>query len=267
MAHFKKRFTTTNATKEWRRIKVVFGIPSVILVLGVLFSQSLIGVLTARLTFLGDVIWLSLVGAVALYAFLRYRRSYLASAKRMATRVIDGSTGRLDSKRALICVIGLESGRATSPLALLLSQLPHLDYLVLLGTPESKALGVSSVITHELLASAGFVLPPSHVLISEQGDSYSMEDFDLAARQAVSWLTNKGVALNEIVCDITAGKRAMGFGVLLAADRTGVEVQYRDSNWDHHAKSHVPGRLIWKTVSERDAHLTEAETTPAPATL
>jgi hypothetical protein len=253
MGKFRNGFTAANASKEWRRMKVVFGIPSVVLLLGVLFSQSLIGVLTSHLSLPGDIVWLAIVGGAALYVFVNYRRSFTDSAKQMHTRVFDRSTARLDSKRALICVMGLESGRATSPLALLLSQLSHLDYLVLLGTPETKALGVSSQITHELLGASGFALGPDQVLIYEQGDSYSMEDFELATRQAASWLIHQGVSAEEIVCDITAGKRAMGFGVLLAADHIGVEVQYRDSNWDHQSKRHVPGPLVWKTIHETDS--------------
>jgi hypothetical protein len=242
----------TGVSKEWRRLRVAFGIPSVVLVLGVLFSQSLIGVLTTRLSLLGDAVWLGTIGCAAIYVFLNYRRNFSASGQKMRARVIDGSTTRLGTKRALICVIGLESGRATSPLALLLSQLSRLDYLVLLGTPETKALGVSSQITHELLGASGFYLGSDQVLINEQGDSYSMDDFDLSCRQAVSWLTHREVDADEIVCDITAGKRAMGFGVLLAADHVGVEVQYRDSNWDHTGRNRVPGRLVWKNIHETD---------------
>lgn len=238
----------TGASKEWRRFRVAFGIPSVVLVCGVLFTESFIGVLVNRLSLIGDVIWLGIIGCAALYALLRYRHSFNSSGQKVRARVIDGSVTRLSTKRALICVIGLESGRSTSPLALLLSQLSRLDYLVLLGTPETKALGVSSQITHELLGASGFSLGPDQVLINEQGDSYSMDDFDLSCRQAASWLIHRGVDTDEIVCDITAGKRAMGFGVLLAADHLGIEAQYRDSNLDHTGRNRVPGRLVWKNI-------------------
>jgi hypothetical protein len=252
-----RALSAKNTNKEWRRFKVAFGIPGVAIGLGMLFSQSFIGVLISRLSLTGDIIWLSIVASITLYVLVSYRRSFTAAGRQIKLRVIDGSTDRLGSKRALIAVMGLESGRASSPLALLLSQLSQLDYLVLLGTPETKALGVASQITHDLLGASGFTLASDQIEIFEQGDSYSMEDFDLATRQAVNWLIHKGVTTSEIVCDITAGKRAMGFGVMLAADHIGVEVQYRDSNWDREAKSRVPGRLVWKTLPVTDSQHVE----------
>lgn len=235
---------------EWRRFRIVFGIPSVILVIGVLFTQSLINVLTNHLSLSSDVLWLACLGAGLFAALVRYRWSYQRATKESQSSTSDHTGPRLSTKRCLVCVIGLDSASASSPLAVLLSQFKNLEYLVLLGTSETRALGVANQITHQMLGAAGLILGPDQILVSEQGDAGTMDDFDLATRQAISWLLHRGATVDEIICDVTAGKRAMGFGVLLAADRAGIETQYLDSGWDHLAMRQVPGRLSFKVARE-----------------
>ena len=234
---------------EWRRVRVVFGIPSVLLVVGVLFSQSIINVVTTHLSLREEIAGLTVLGVVCVTLFLRYRWAYLAAIHK--TEDDPGKTqSRLAKKRALICVMGLGSGEATSPLATLLAQFNSLEYLVLLGTAETRSLGVASQITHQLLGTAGLSLDSEHVLILENNDAGAMDDFDEATRSALRWLFSNGVTSSEVLCDVTAGKRAMGFGALLASNRAGIETQYLDVGWDHVSQRQIPERTTWHVARE-----------------
>jgi hypothetical protein len=237
---------------EWRRFAVVFGIPSVMLALGIIFTESAVNILTGHLSIRGDLIWLAALAAAILWLFSRYRNSYTAATRANTDPSDQATSTRLANKRALIVVMGLDSADPGSPLAALLSRFPTLDYLILLGTPETKALGVSSRVTHQLLAASGHNLPADHLWVLEQAESHSLTDFELATRQAITWLLRHGVEVDQIVCDVTGGKRAMGFGVLTAADRAGVETHYLSARWDHLAKRPIPGSATWQVA--RDMH-------------
>jgi hypothetical protein len=235
---------------EWRRLRAAFGIPSAIIVVGAVFAQTLVTVITNHLDVRGDLIWLATLAAAGLWLFSRFEKGYAARLRNHPDGQASSADLRLASRQALVALIGLDSAAAEASLTTLLGNLPNLHYLVLLGTPETRAAGVAERIVTRSLAMAGLELDEDHILIMEHARANEMSDFELATRQAVSWLLHAGVEAEAIVIDVTSGRRAMGFGALVAAERAGIDVQYLASDWDTLATHRTPGQLTWQLARE-----------------
>lgn len=236
------------------RLKLIFGIPPFLAIAGYVLVESLIEIICGALpTWQAQLLWLGTLAAAALFAFHRWNTK--------VTRTLDAShlgrsgTDRLHTRRGLIVLLGLDSQREDGAVAKLLASTPNVEYLALLGTPETQSRHVAADIVEKLAPAMGHRIAASHVRIFEQGNnSQSVADFEQDTTDAIAWMLRQGLEAFEIVVDTSAGRRAMGYGALIAAENADVEVQYLALAWNHMANQPVPGAEMFKVGRERHAH-------------
>jgi hypothetical protein len=240
----------TPARATLSRLKVVFGIPSTLVITGFLLTQSVVSmVLDSIHGWQGHIIWLGSIAVVALLSFQRWDRN--ATATLTAAHLGQSGTDTLAARRGLVIIMGLDSQRSDSAVAKLLAAAPGVEYLTLIGTPETQLRKVAAGITGTLAPSLGRAVPATHVRIFEQGNNaQSISDFEQATTEALNWLERQGLEPHEIVVDVSEGRRPMGFGALVAANTAGVEAQYLSWAWNHLENRPIPGQEIFKVVRE-----------------
>lgn len=231
------------------RARVVFGVPSALVLAGVLLSQSIVEIVLDHLTtWQSTLAWVGVWTVIALVAFDRWNRDLSGT---IASTLGQSGQERLAARRGLVVVCGLDSDRPGSPTAKLLAACPNVEYLALIGTPETQMLGVAHRVVGELAPSMGVVMPATHVRVLEQGNNaQSVADFEQATTDAIGWMLRHGLDPDDIVVDTSCGRRAMGYGALIAAENHAVEVQYLACAWDPTTNTPVTGKEMFKVVRQ-----------------
>ena len=213
------------------------------LIFGTVAGQAVtdaLGSMTAKFAALG----LSGLGAVVCYA--RWDRSYQAAS--VADAYGKSGTARLPQRRGLVLLLGLDSGDPQAAATQLLASLPNLEYLAMVGTPETTARSVSATLVEKVLPRVGPALPAAHVRLWDFGNAASVSDAEEATSEALRWLMAKGLAPEEIVVDISSGRRPMTYGAKDAADDVEVETQYLAEEWDTKTNAPIAGTKHFKVV-------------------
>ena len=232
------------------RARVVFGVPSTLVVAGFVLSQSLVSIILGLLpTWQAHLAWLAVCAVIALLAFRRWDRQVTDTL--MTAHLGQAGTDRLTHRRGVVLILGLESAATTSSVAKLLAAATSLEYLALIGTPETQTRKVAPEVLGTLAPSLGRHIPAAQVRIFEQGNNAeSVSDFVQATTDALAWMVRQGLEPHEIVVDTSDGRRAMGYGALVAAEHAGVEAQYLSLAWDPMHNRPVPGVEQFKVVRE-----------------
>lgn len=229
----------------------MFGVGSSLVVAGFLLSQSLVQVvldgLNARFGLGGELVWLGALARVALWVFVRWNASLAVN----SSPSTGAPTANLASRRGLVVLTGLNSDRPDSATARLLASVPSLEYLVLVGTPQTRERKVAQKVVASLLPLAGHRLDRRHVRILTDASADSVSGFEAATFEAVSWLGRAGLAPSDIIVDVSEGRRAMGFGALVAAQSLGVDTQFLANVYDDSGLHKLPW-TDFKTVSRHD---------------
>lgn len=251
------------------QVRNVLGVRNSLLVLGFLAANSHVEILAG---FVGEQDWwvrlLFLVALdltvvlVALHLIDQTRAACALGSVHPDTMGVRGDT-QLAKRRAAVVVLGLDSDRTDSGLSRLLAQAESLEYLVLLGTPETATAKVVER-ARLLLALHGRNLPATHVAVWERNHALSVSDFAEAAAQAFGWLERRNVAERDIVADVTSGRRPAGMGVMQAADAARIETQYLANRWDHDSHRPIPGQLSFRLVTAYWGTDLVADHTPVP---
>ena len=229
-----------------RRYRYVLGVPSLLLVLAALIVNTFAQVaLDAIGPLYGQILWLASLCALAVFLAWRWDHK-----RTQALAVGQPATDKLAHRRAAVVLVGLDSCDPDGSLAKLLGQLENLEFLALVGTPQTAELGVPERILHQLLPATGVHLPPSAVRIWQHCNAQSLADNDQSVAEAISWILRQGVPRDAIVVDISRGRRAMGYGALMAAEAERVEVQYLATAWDHIANAPIPNQEAFKLLKE-----------------
>ena len=236
------------------RDRNVLGVRNAIIVVGFLAANTNVDVIDSFITdrsWAFRVAWLVLVNTLLIVYVLRLiGRARSADPGDNVHPDVMGVRGdrQLAGRRAAVVVVGLDSDKPDSALSRLLARAERLEYLALLGTHETRAAKLTEQVPR-LLAMHGRELPAANIRIWDENHSLSVADFAESATEALGWLARHDVAPEEIVADISAGRRPAGFGVVQASDTVRVESQYLACRWDHEANRPVPDELSFRLVT------------------
>lgn len=230
-----------------KRLSHALGLPGflavVALLFGELFAQELQLVLDTHTKTIA-----ALVALAALMVLLAYRWS--ARLPGASTSVAYGNSGteKLSTRRAAIVLLGLDSAHPDSAAAALFAATPTLEYLALVGTRETAQMGVSTRLLTQVGPAAGLNVPEARTRVWEFGNAESVADTEQATAEAIRWLIGRGLDPAEIVLDVSAGRRAMGYGAKDAADDAAVEAQYLAARWEPVTNRPVLGSSMFKII-------------------
>jgi hypothetical protein len=247
---------STSALKTaFSRMRFVAGFPSG-LVISFFFSFYL---LVNAITYFGALLgWLGvlvpLIASAAVTVVLVYRWQKHLEASTLAARGAL-SANRLESRRGLVVLVGLDSASPGTTFMRLLAEAESVEYLALVTTAQDDMLGVTSKLLETLVPVSGREFAHGRVRVWSGNNAESLRDIEDAVSQAVRWMGRHGLHPSEVVVDVTKGRRSMEFGALIAADRQHVEVQYLAADWHHLDNKPMPGtegfmlvRSIWNAV-------------------
>jgi hypothetical protein len=236
------------------RVRNVLGVRNAIIVVGFLAANTNVDIIDSFVTersWAFRLAWLVLVDTlVVVYVLRLIGRARSADPGDNVHPDAMGVRGdrQLAGRRAAVVVVGLDSDQPDSALSRLLARADRLEFLALLGTPETRAGKITEQIPR-LLAMHGREIVAANIRIWDENHALSVADFAESATEALGWLARHGVGPEEIVADITAGRRPSGFGVVQAADSVRVESQYLASRWDHEANRPRPDQLSFRLVT------------------
>lgn len=171
----------------------------------------------------GQVLWTGVLVLVLMVCIVAWGRSFDKKSK-VFQASHDVSVGH---RRGAIVLVGLRSHEPGSALRKLLTHAGSLEYLALIGTPQTAEAQILKAVVEDIES-----IPISHIRIWEHGHAEDMEDFEACTTEAINWLRSKGLEKHEIVVDVTAGRRAMGFGAIIAATQSGIEAHELRFGWD-----------------------------------
>jgi hypothetical protein len=229
-----------------RRAQVVFGVKSVLIIASFLLSQSLVSVVLdvvqAKAGLRGEAAWLTLTVVLLGVAFARWNHRMRTSAP------MDGTASdSLSQRRGLVVLVGLDSDRPDGPTARLLAEASAAEYIVLLGTAQTRERRVAERVLGILAPASGRTFEPGAVRVVTDASAVCVSEFEEATLDAIAWLRRKGLSTADIVVDVSEGRRAMGFGAVRAAESEHVDTQYLASSYDPTGSVRLP-RGQWKTV-------------------
>lgn len=232
----------------FNRLRYIIGIPSALVLLGFLFTELMVQSLMTM--FNNNKIALMVatlfVGAGLVALAWRWSQTFSAS----GAVGLQGTNGnaKLEKRRGAVIVCGLDSNQPKSSVAKLLQKLPNLEYVAFIGTRETDRENVIYSITHQMLPLAQPNLPASRVRSYQDGNSESISDAHGATETAIRWMLSHNLTPDEIIVDVTAGRRAMGFGANDAARDLLVEVQYLAQEWNHADNKPIDGTEMFKIL-------------------
>lgn len=229
------------------RFKAVVGMPSTLAVTCILFGQYVVSLIDDAVEGpKGRAAVLAVLALVVVALFRRWDRQLHAG---HAAVMGLPATAKVNRRRGLVILVGFESDLPTSAAAKLLKASSSVEYVALLGTPQTAEKGVTARIRRRLMPAAlGRPLPEANVRSWESGNAQSLADFEQATREAIRWMLEQGLTAEEIVVDVTCGRRPMTWGALTAADGAAVEAQYLAERWDHRSNSPIRGTETFKTI-------------------
>ena len=254
---------------QLNRFRQIVGMPNALAIATLLFGQSLLQLLeSATDTVLHQLAVLVALGAGVLFLYRRFMRAATDGAAVMGQL----STAKLARRRGIVMLVGLDSDQPGSDVAQLLRTAGDAEYLAMLGTPETLKRGVVARIRNQLLPALGRSIPSNRIRVWEQNmNAESIADFEQSTRDAVAWMLRQGLSPEEIVVDVSAGRRPMAFGALTAAGALEVEVQYLAAPWDAGTNTPIRSQRAFKVVREfypdevdGSQVLPETPTIPAP---
>jgi hypothetical protein len=223
--------TTHQVAASVRRFTHVAGVPSALAVSALLFAELAGQAITDALDSpTGLACGLALTGATTVMLYRRWEHAFTSA----SSRDDFGRSGndKLARRRGLVLLLGLDSADPASAAAVLLARMPNLEFLALVGTPQTTEQKVPVRVLDRILPAAGHRLPSSHVRVWDFANAASISDAEQSTAEALRWLTGRGLAPAEIVVDISAGRRPMTYGAKDAADAAEVEAQYLAEEWD-----------------------------------
>jgi hypothetical protein len=172
-----------------------------------------------------EVLVLVTCAAATLFAFSRWE-------KELSTPGIGIRGGaKLAKRRGVILLMGLDSASEQSGVTRMLSDADSLEFIALIGTPQTSEKGVVNTIRQRFMPSLGHDLSGDKVLVLEGNNAEWIDDNERSVAAAIDWMRDRGLSPSEIVVDVTRGRRPMHFGALLAAEEAKVEVQYLTQAW------------------------------------
>lgn len=231
-----------------RRIRLVAGVPPLLALIMFLIGEAIAQIVFEVITPMNArYAWLAGLVIAAAYLSIRYDNQRLAKVSSFG----QPGDAKLGERRGAVVLIGLDSDDPTGSLSKLLARTPRLDHLALVGTPQTAEKGVTDRLRSHLLAAWGVDLDPTRIRVYEHNHVESLADNEHSVSDAIQWMNAHGLAPHEIIVDITKGRRPMGFGALLAADRHEVEAQYLTWAWDTVADRPLLGTEAFKLVNER----------------
>jgi hypothetical protein len=247
--------TAAGAVRELAvRVRHVLGVRDAIIVLGFLAANTNVDIIDSFVTersWAVRIAWLVLVDTLLILFVLRLiGRARSADPGDNVHPDVMGVRGdrQLAGRRAAVVVIGLDSDKPESALSRLLARADRLEFLAVLGTPETRSAKIAAQIPR-LLAMHGREIPATHIRMWDENHALSVADFAESATEALGWLARHDVGPEEIVADISAGRRPAGFGVVQAADTVRVESQYLACRWDHETNRPLPDQLSFRLVT------------------
>ena len=234
----------------WSRFRLVAGIPSLLVVSALCSFYLLINAITWQAAVSAGAIgvWGATIVAVAVTIglFLRWHRRIAAALAPVLER--PGST-KLNTRRGVIVLIGLDSAEPGTTFLRLLADTPQLEYLALITTPQAMARGVIDALLN-MLKRSGRTLPRERVRIWDRNSAEEMADTEQSVTEAIAWMQRHQLHASEIVIDVTKGRRPMHFGALIAGSRAQVELQYLAAEWHHLDDRPTTGSAEFTVVHE-----------------
>lgn len=170
-----------------------------------------------------------------LFEFYRFNRNYSAKQKQIK---VGSQSKHLASKRAAVVTLGLHSADAESELTKFLSLVPNLEYIAFLGTAETAENKVLSDVVSKII-NVFTSIKKENIRAWENANSLNMKDFYTNGKDAIDWLISQGVASEEILVEVSAGRRPMVFGAQAAGQKRGIEVVYLGYTWDHLSRTAI----------------------------
>lgn len=229
------------------RFKTLVRVPGKLVVFATMFFavvmetvMDLLPTLTMR------AMMLLALGILVIYYFSKWEIPF----RRDAATFGHVDDGKLASRKGVVILVGLDSANADNPVIKLLKRVPHLERIALVGTPEVQERGIFDTIVQEFLPATGHNLEASRIKIWHGGNADSVAASHEATEQALTWLLSEGYGPQELVVDITLGRRSMMLGADRAAVTLSVETQYLGQRWDHTANRPIPNSEAFKVVSE-----------------
>lgn len=248
------RSARTGVAGQWgklntkaRRLRHALSIPGALVLVAVAFVEVL-GVETQILLNSHPKVLLALAALAALMLYLANTwAAQLPTSGTTGEFGQDGDTG-LPARRGLVLLVGLDSADPASAAAEVLTAATGLEYVAFIGDSATAELGITETLAGKIAPAAGLHLPASHQRRWEFGHAESVADAEEAVSEALRWMTGRGVAVEDVVVDISAGRRPMGYGANQAADRLRVETHYLTERWDRATNQPVPGTRQFKVV-------------------
>lgn len=241
--------------RDTSRLRYIIGIPGALAVTTVIFSQmvaleveTILDTHTEKLAVL--------IGCATLMLLLAFQWARaLPSEQHTSGTGVYGTSGegKLAARRGAVIVLGLDSAHPKSAAAHLLAQLPNLDYLALVGTPQTAEKKIAQNLLSMIAPACGRHLDPSHTRVWEFGAAESISDTEEAVTEALRWMTGRGLRGAQLIVDVSSGRRAMTYGAKDAADEFEVETQYLASAWDPATNRPIPGTAMFKIIKAYDA--------------
>ena len=152
-------------------------------------------------------------------------RSHFAKAREVGAVC---SSLELSGKRGAVLTVGLDStDSANGYWGLLdLGRFADLQYLVLIGSPQTAAAKVCDYLVNHVFPAAGVSLSPEQVLVLEDGPAGRLAHAKVNAEVGLRWLFGHGLAPSEVVAVVSHNKFGTRFQVASTASVFGVESMY-----------------------------------------
>lgn len=232
------------------RFRHVVGIPSALALSAFVLANTATGVLLEVIpTLTGKLVLVAVLFLTTVLLFSKWDKAWRQGST-AASQIGVPANSQLASRKGLVIVLGLDSAEPDSPVAKMLQRASSVQWIAFLGTPETAEKKVVENIRTKLMPPAGCDLPATHVRTWEFGNAESLADFEQAASEALEWMLRQNLEAEDIVLDITSGRRPMGYGAMTAANRYLVETQYHANAWDHLQNRPVPGKETFKVVQD-----------------
>lgn len=234
----------------WHRMRRILGLHDTLLVVAFLAANTAVEVaVSAAGSLPRQLMWLGALVALTVYLALRSARRVASPEVLTPSEFGVCGDARLGRRRGVVVLVGLESDRAGSSLERLLVGAKNLEFIAFVGTHETRQSGVIDRVRSRVFAAAGVDIPAENIRVWEHNHAMSVGDFAESTSEALAWLTRCGVTGDEVVVDISEGRRMAGFGALQAADSYRAETQYLAYAWDHHSHRPLTEQRSFRVVS------------------
>lgn len=128
------------------------------------------------------------------------------------------------ARKAVVFTLGLNSDKPGSVVDLVMKQLRP-EFVGFLGSPATDAAGI-------VLNLSRILSLPAEKVKSESWEPTAIREGRIKTLLVLDWLMEKGLAVHDIVIDLTGGTATMSVAAFMAAEERAVDCQYIYSEWD-----------------------------------